>query len=103
MANTKNSSNTAVKESKEVQHPSMYKVIVLNDMSTPSSLVVYVLINVFRLDPDQATGVMNTAHESGSALVGLYPKEIAESLASQATEMAASQGYKDLKFKIEKE
>ena len=48
---------------------------------------------VFRMTTDQAQGVMLTAHLRGVCVVAVYTREIAETKATQATEMAAGEGY----------
>jgi ATP-dependent Clp protease adaptor protein ClpS len=75
------------------ERPKVYKVILLNDDYTPREFVVVVLRSVFRMTTDQAHGVMLTAHMRGSCVVAVYTREIAETKATQAIDMAAGQGY----------
>jgi ATP-dependent Clp protease adaptor protein ClpS len=75
------------------ERPKVYKVILLNDDYTPREFVVIVLRSVFRMTTDQAHGVMLTAHMRGSCVVAVYTREIAETKATQAIDMAAGQGY----------
>jgi len=77
----------------KVERPKVYKVILLNDDYTPREFVVGVLGAVFRMSPDQAQGVMLTAHRRGCCVVAVYTREIAETKATQAIDMAARQGY----------
>ena len=71
--------------------PKVYKVILLNDDYTPREFVVGVLRR--RLPHDRWTrphGVMLTAHRKGLCrVVAVYTREIAETKATQAIEMAA--------------
>ena len=73
--------------------PKVYKVILLNDDYTPREFVVGVLGAVFRMTLDEAHGVMLTAHRKGCCVVAVYTREIAETKATQAIEMAAREGY----------
>ena len=73
--------------------PPLYKVILVNDDFTPREFVVRVLEAEFRLSEDQANRVMLTAHIKGSCVVAVFTREIAESKATRATDMAREKGY----------
>ena len=75
------------------ERPRVYKVILLNDDYTPREFVVTVLRAVFRMTTDQALGVMLTAHQRGVCVVAVFARDIAETKATQATEMAQREGY----------
>jgi ATP-dependent Clp protease adaptor protein ClpS len=75
------------------ERPKAYKVLLLNDDYTPREFVVMVLRAVFRMTTDQAHCVMLTAHQKGCCVVAVYTREIAETKATQATDMAAQHGY----------
>jgi ATP-dependent Clp protease adaptor protein ClpS len=77
----------------KTERPKTYKVILQNDDYTPREFVVAVLSAVFRMTTDQAHGVMVTAHQKGCCVVAVYTREIAETKATQAIDMAAHQGY----------
>ena len=77
----------------ETERPKVYKVILLNDDYTPREFVVMVLRAVFRMSTDQAHGVMLTAHMKGCCVVAVYTREVAETKATQAIDMAAREGY----------
>ena len=82
---------TVVKE--KVARPRLYKVILLNDDYTPRAFVVTVLKGEFRITEDQANRVMITAHQKGSCVVSVYPQDVAETKASQATEAGRAAGF----------
>ena len=82
---------TVTKE--KVQRPRLYKVILLNDDYTPREFVVRVLKGEFRLSEDEASKVMITAHQKGSCVVSVYPQDIAETKAAQATEAGRNAGF----------
>ena len=77
----------------KTERPKVYKVILINDDYTPREFVVIVLRAVFRMTTSQAQGVMLTAHMRGSCVVAVFTREIAETKATQATDMAQSEGY----------
>ena len=77
----------------KVKRPPLFKVILLNDDYTPREFVVRVLKAEFRMSEDQAHRVMMTAHIKGSCVVAVFTREIAETKATRATEMAREEGY----------
>jgi ATP-dependent Clp protease adaptor protein ClpS len=86
----------------KTQRPPLYKVILLNDDFTPREFVVQVLKAVFRMNADQAYRVMLTAHKRGACVIAVYTRDVAETKAKEATELARSKGY-PLFFATEKE
>jgi ATP-dependent Clp protease adaptor protein ClpS len=91
-----------VKTETKTERPPLYKVILLNDDYTPREFVVVVLKAVFRMNRDQAHGVMLTAHMRGACVVAVFTREVAETKAQQATDMGQREGY-PLRFTTEKE
>ena len=77
----------------ETERPRLYKVILLNDDYTPREFVVTVLKRVFRMSEDQAFKVMMTAHRHGACVVSVYPRDVAETKATEATEAGRAKGY----------
>ena len=77
----------------KLDKPKLYKVILVNDDFTPREFVVRVLKAEFRMSEDQAHRVMITAHTKGSCVVAVFTREIAESKATRATEMARKEGF----------
>jgi len=77
----------------QVARPPLHKVILVNDDFTPRDFVVTVLQAEFRMTEGEALKVMLTAHQKGSCVVAVFTKEIAETKATRATEMARSKGY----------
>ncbi len=84
---------TRAKPAVRTARPPLYKVILLNDDFTPRDFVVRVLKAEFRMSEDQAHRVMITAHTKGSCVVAVFTREIAETKATRATEMARSEGF----------
>lgn len=85
----------AVKDSPkiEIREPKMYKVIIYNDDFTPMDLVVEILEQVFNKTKEEAVRLMLGVHNSTSAVVGVYTKDIAKTKAAAATDMARKEGY----------
>lgn len=73
--------------------PPLHKVLLHNDDFTPRDFVVGVLGAVFRMPPESAHGVMLTAHMKGSCVVAVLTHDVAETKATQATEMGRIEGY----------
>ena len=85
-----------------VTEPKRWKVILLNDDSTPMEFVISVLVEIFRHTPDTANGIMLQVHETGSGIAGIYSFEIAEAKAVEATNQARANGH-PLQIKLEEE
>lgn len=75
------------------KRPRLHKVILLNDDYTPREFVVQVLKAVFSMSEDQGHRVMMTAHQQGACVVATYTKDVAESKATEATELGRKQGF----------
>jgi ATP-dependent Clp protease adaptor protein ClpS len=84
---------TRTKVRLKTEKPRLHKVILLNDDYTPREFVVSVLKAVFRMTEQQAYRVMVTAHKRGACVVAVFAKDIAETKATQATDMGRSAGY----------
>ena len=82
-----------VKLAPKTKRPPLQKVILLNDDYTPREFVVMVLQAVFRMSEDQAHRVMITAHQRGVCVVAVFARDIAESKASEATDLGKEAGY----------
>src|SRR5690606_14869086 len=65
----------------ELKKPSMYAVIMINDDYTPMEFVVQILQNYFYKTLEEATQIMLTIHTKGSAVCGIYTKDVAETKA----------------------
>ena len=84
---------TRPKSAVKTQRPRLHKVILLNDDYTPREFVVRVLKAEFGMSEDQALNVMITAHTKGVCVVAVYTREIAETKATRATDMAQREGF----------
>ena len=72
----------------KLKRPPMYKVLLLNDDYTPMEFVVHVLERFFAMDREKATQIMLAVHTQGSAVVGIFPRDIAETKSEQVNQYA---------------
>jgi ATP-dependent Clp protease adaptor protein ClpS len=82
--------------------PKKFKVIILNDDKTPMEFVMDVLMNIFNHDEMASEELTMKIHNDGSAVVGIFPYEIAEQKGIETTHLARQAGY-PLNVKIESE
>jgi ATP-dependent Clp protease adaptor protein ClpS len=68
-------------------------VKLLNNYYNPREFVVLVLKAVFRMNAGEAEKVMITAHQKGACVVAVFQRDIAESKATEATDLAKSAGF----------
>ena len=77
----------------KTERPRLHKVLLLNDDYTPREFVVAVLRAVFRTSEDEAYNIMMTAHQKGLCVVAVYTREVAETKATEATDLARNEDY----------
>ena len=85
-----------------VTEPRRWKVILLNDDSTPQEFVVNLLVEIFRHTENTAYDIMLQVHEQGSGIAGVYSFEIAEAKSVEATNLSRTSGF-PLQIKMEEE
>ncbi len=94
---------TVLKETyKELQEPSKYKVLLLNDDYTTMDFVVMVLMVVFHQSLEDAQKIMLNIHRNGKGLCGIYAFEVAETKVAQVSAMAEQHKF-PLKCSLEEE
>ncbi len=86
----------------KVDHPKLYKVILLNDDFTPMDFVVLVLRRFFANTEEGATLVMLDVHQKGSGVAGVFTLEIGEMKVMQVNQFARMNQY-PLKCTLEAE
>ncbi len=86
----------------KLERPRLHKVILVNDDYTPRDFVVKVLKSEFHMGEERAGAVMLTAHQRGVCVVAVYQRDIAETKATNATDMGRARGY-PLQFTTEPE
>lgn len=81
----------------------MYRVILVNDESTPMDVVTVILMLVFEKNGEDAVQLMMTAHLNGKALIDKMPKKLAIAKQAEAMKLARELGYPDFTIKLEEE
>ncbi|KRD52843.1 ATP-dependent Clp protease adapter ClpS [Ensifer sp. ENS10] len=82
-----------VKVKPKLERPKLYKVMLLNDDYTPREFVVGVLKAVFHMSEEAGYRVMMTAHKMGTSVVVVCVRDIAETKAKAATDLAKEAGF----------
>lgn len=70
----------------EVERPSLYQVVLLNDDFTPMDFVVEVLRSFFGMDQERAVQVMLHVHTRGKGICGVFTREVAETRVNQVNQ-----------------
>lgn len=89
-----------IKPNTQLAEPPMFKVIYINDDSTPMGFVVESLIEHFQYTPLTAEKITIDIHQSGAAVVAVLPYEVAEQKGIEITVSARTEGY-PLQIKLE--
>jgi ATP-dependent Clp protease adaptor protein ClpS len=76
-----------------VRPPKLWKVLVLNDDSTPMEFVIELLTGVFKHTESHAKDLTLEIHNTGSAVAGVYSHEIAETKGIESTHLARNNGF----------
>ncbi|EOS51694.1 ATP-dependent Clp protease adaptor ClpS [Lachnospiraceae bacterium MD335] len=76
-----------------IREPKHYKVIMHNDDFTSMEFVVEILVDIFKKDTFEAERLMLMVHESGRAVVGIYPYDIAATKVNSALMRAKEEGF----------
>ena len=77
----------------ELKRPMMYKVMLLNDDYTPMEFVVHILEAFFGMNREKATQIMLVVHTEGAAVVGIFPRDIAETKSEQVNRYAQENSH----------
>ena len=85
-----------------LSEPPMFKIIYLNDNTTPMEFVIETLLDSFNYNEQTAIEITQDIHNSGSAVVAVLPYEIAEQKGIEVTVSARSRDY-PLQIKLEPE
>lgn len=76
-----------------IREPKHFRVIMHNDDFTSMEFVVEILIDIFKKDTLEAERLMLMVHESGRAVVGIYPYDIAATKVNNALARAKAEGF----------
>jgi len=77
----------------DIQEPSDFNVIMLNDDQTPMEWVMGVLKEIFKHSDDAAEAITMKIHNEDSAVVGTYKYEIAEQKSVEAMNASRNHGF----------
>ena len=77
----------------DLMRPKMYKVMLLNDDYTPMEFVVHILEIFFGMNREKATQIMLVVHTEGAAVVGIFPRDIAETKSEQVNQYAQENSH----------
>ena len=86
----------------KVEEPSKYKVIMLNDDTTPMEWVIDLMKMIFNHSQETAEQLTLTIHNEGSAVVGIYTYEIAEQKSVESTNASREHGF-PLQLRLDRE
>ncbi|MDO8930951.1 MAG: ATP-dependent Clp protease adapter ClpS [Rhodocyclaceae bacterium] len=75
-------------EKSQVNPPSLFRVMLLNDDYTPMDFVVTVLQKFFGMNREQATVVMLQVHRAGKGICGVFPRDVAATKVEQVSAFA---------------
>ena len=81
------------KRTKKLQPPKKYIVILHNDDYTPMEFVVWILMEFFHKNEEQANSITLEVHKKGSGIAGVYDYQIAEQKIADVAESAKEHNY----------
>ena len=76
-----------------VKEPEKFRVVILNDNSTPMEFVIEVLKVIFHHSQEAAVQIMMQVHQNGKGTAGIYTYEVAEQKAMESTQVARTNGH----------
>lgn len=85
-----------------LQPPKFWKVVFLNDDQTPMEFVIELLMSIFKHSQNEAKDLTMEIHNTGSAVAGIYPFEIAEQRSVESTTLSRANGF-PLRIQVEEE
>ncbi|ATX79333.1 ATP-dependent Clp protease adaptor protein ClpS [Mariprofundus aestuarium] len=77
----------------QLQRPPMFRVVMLNDDFTPMEFVVDIMIRFFHKSEEMANTLMLQIHHQGSAVCGVFPRDIAETKIHQVETASRTAGH----------
>jgi len=93
MASKQHNETILAPERAKTKPPRMYKVLLFNDDYTTMEFVIEVLQRYFDLNGERAMQIMLKVHNEGSAVCGLYSRDVAETKVAQVSEFAKQHGH----------
>ncbi|MCR4304420.1 MAG: ATP-dependent Clp protease adapter ClpS [Gallionella sp.] len=93
MATKPQSGSVLAPERAKTKPPRMFKVILFNDDYTTMDFVVEVLQRFFEINRERALQIMLKVHNEGSAVCGIYSRDVAETKVVQVSKFAKQHGH----------
>ena len=93
MATKQHNETILAPERAKTKLPRMYKVILFNDDYTTMEFVIEVLQRFFDTNRERALQIMLKVHNEGSAVCGVYSRDVAETKVAQVSEFAKQHGH----------
>jgi len=84
---------SGIAEATETEFPPDYKVILYNDDYTTKEFVVEVLEIVFHKSKADAIEIMESVHNTGKGIAGIYTYDIAVTRATLTVQLARQKGF----------
>jgi ATP-dependent Clp protease adaptor protein ClpS len=82
--------------------PGRFRVVILNDDTTPMEFVIALLMKIFKHDQETSMALTMQIHNDGKAIAGVFTFEIAEQKSAEAVSVSRQSGF-PLIIKIEAE
>lgn len=76
-----------------IKEPDRFRVVILNDNSTPMEFVIELLKVIFHHTQEAAVQIMMQVHNNGKGTAGIYSYEVAEQKAMESTQIARTNGH----------
>jgi len=76
-----------------IKEPSKYKVVMVNDDTTPIDWVIDILMTIFKHSKSSAEKITLDIHNDGSGVAGIYNFEIAEQKSAETITLSRSNGF----------
>ncbi len=91
--NESSGNGVVVQRRNKIKRPADCQIILFNDDFTTKDFVVWLLITLFSKTETESIVLMETVHKKGSAVVGTYSPDIANSLRNVAVETARKNNF----------
>ena len=91
----------SVVEIPDLELPPQCKVVIFNDDFTTKEFVVEILVQIFHKNNEEAVSIMESVHNEGSGVVGIYTYDIAMTRTQMATARARKAGF-PLRLEVQK-
>lgn len=98
---SRESQNSGIAEGFDLEEPPECRVVIYNDDYTPKDFVVDILVQIFHKPEAEAVYIMESVHNSGKGIVGVYTYDIAMTRANMATARARKNSF-PLRVEVEK-